>query len=89
MSKQAYTFPDDFKEWQQMHQTPSGPWIYFSPDNLLAALIDIEQKIVLIIMERYSNTVIYENKEKIRAAALRIKMKTRDLINPVNVRRLV
>ena len=89
MSKQAYTFPDDFNGWQQMHQTPSGPWIYFSADNTLAALIDIERKIVLIIMERYSNTVIYENKEKIRDAALRIKRKTRDLINPINVRRLV
>jgi hypothetical protein len=63
-----------------MHQTPSGPWIYFSPDNTLTALIDVEHKDVLIIMERYSNTVIYQNREKIRGAALRAKLRN---LNPI------
>lgn len=57
-----------------MHQVPSGPWIYFSPDNTLSALINVDHKDVLIIMERYSKTVIYENREKIKVAALRTKM---------------
>ena len=51
-------------------------------DNLLMVY-------ALVYSDERSGAIIYENVEKIRAAALRIKMKARDLINPVNVRRLV
>jgi len=70
-----------------MHKTPSGFWIYFSPDNLLAAMIDPDRRIVYFIMERYSQVCIYENKEELKAASLRIRLGA--AANPAGGRRVV
>lgn len=82
-------WPDDFKDWQAMHMTPSGFWVYFSPDNLLAALVDTERKDVLIISDRHTQTPIYENRGKIKEAAARTGLRNLSLKLPIDARRLV
>jgi len=89
MSKQAYIWPDDFKGWQEMHMVPSGFWIYFSPDNRLAAMVDVDRKEVLIISDRHTKVPIYENREKIKEAAVRAGLRSLSLKLPTGARRLV
>lgn len=76
MSKYAYSFPDDFSGWQFMHKTPSGYSIYFSPDNMLAMMLDDDEKTVLIVSDRRTESPIYENREKIQESAARNFPKT-------------
>jgi len=69
MSKRAYNFPEDFKGWQYMNQTPKGYHLYFSPDNRLAAMLDTDHKTVLIIGDRKTGVPIYENHDAIKESA--------------------
>jgi len=53
----------DFEGWTAMHALKSDDqlWIYFSPDNLEAALVSLRTGEVLYIMDRATGMKSYES----------------------------
>jgi hypothetical protein len=49
----------EFGGWQFMNMSQSGKWIYFSPDNLQAAMVEPTTAEVLFLMDRASGEPIY------------------------------
>jgi hypothetical protein len=53
----------EFKGWLYYQNTESGFWIYYSPDNLQAAMVDPATHEVLFIMDRPSQEALYRHPE--------------------------
>lgn len=51
----------DFKNWQEMNSLRGNPdyWIYFSPDNLYAALVNTINQEIIFISDRNTGEQIY------------------------------
>ncbi len=53
----------EFKGWLYYQNTSSGFWIYYSPDNLQAAMVDPASHDVLFVMNRTTQEELYRHPE--------------------------
>lgn len=49
----------EFRGWMFMSSSRSGKWLYSSPDNLQAAMVEPTTNEILFIMDRISGAPLY------------------------------
>lgn len=77
----------EFMGWQAMTslQGNSIYWIYFSPDNLLSALVNTINNEVIFIMERATGVGVYKSPNSQKHAKFFYAMKSMPRFSPRKV----
>lgn len=77
----------EFTGWQAMTSLRGNTiyWIYFSPDNLLSALVNTINNEVIFIMDRATGEQIYKSRSSQRHAKFFYAMKSMPRFSPRKV----